>query len=151
MAERHENILSNLGEGFTRELEAVVQQVLISNGVKKNSDLANSIEWKYTRDSLLMYVNDYYRNVSEGRKPQARKIPINALIVFIKKNNIRSPKYSTSDLAFMMQRSIYKNGLQGKHFLDTVEESVTDTVEIRVADNMEQFIGDSLHAAFKVK
>lgn len=149
--ERNENLLSNLGSKFTKELEAIVQKVLVERGVKNNADLVDSIEWQYTRDSLQMVVNEYYQYVSTGRKPRARKIPLYALINFIKKNKITSTKYNTGQLAYMMQLSIYKNGIKGKNFIDQVQNTVTDTVEIRVADDLEQFLSDSLFTSFKIK
>ena len=129
----------------------MVQQVLVQKGVKKNADLVNSVDWDYGRNQMLMYVNDYYYYVSKGRKPRAKKIPINALISFIKKNNISSTKYSTNELAWAMQSSIYKAGIKGKNFIEVVEKSVTDFVEIRLADFLEEFVADSLFAAFRIK
>lgn len=151
---RNENIFSNLGKDFKKKLEAVVARVLIENGVKQNSDIIKSIEFteENSRDSMYMYVNDYYQHISKGRKPRAKKIPIHALITWIKKNNI-TPRGRTSvnQLAFLIQRSIYLNGLKGKNFINIVEKSVTDIVEIEVADYLADFVTDSLHTAFKVK
>lgn len=149
--ERSENIFFDLGRTFKNELDAVVQQVLIAKGVKQSSDLTNSVDWDYGRDQMLMYVNDYYENVSKGRKPYARKIPLTALIRFIKKNNINHATMSTTQLAFAMQTSIYKAGIKGKNFIEVVEKSVGDFVEIRLADFLEDLVADSLVAAFRVK
>jgi hypothetical protein len=98
-----------------------------------------------------MYVNDYYQFVSKGRKAKARKIPIQALVRFIKKNNINDSKKTTNQIAFAMQTSIYKSGIRGKNFLTTVENSVTDYVEIKVADFLEEFLADSLFTSFEIK
>lgn len=151
MGERFENPLYDLGIEFRDELKAVVQKVLIERGVKKTSDLVDSVEWEYTREQLQMVVNDYYRYLSDGRKPQTRKIPIYALIQFIKKNRITSNKYSTTELAFALQTSIYKNGIRGKNFIDQVQKIVTDRVEIEVADKLEEQIAESLFLSFQVK
>lgn len=149
---RQENIFTNLGTAFKKELQSVVQQVLVKNGVKNNSQLASSIEFTDNNrsDSLFMMVNDYYKYVSTGRKPNVKKIPIYSLIQFIKRNNIRSTRYSTNQLAFAMQRTIYKNGIRGKNFIQQVQDNVTDIVELRVADHLEELVADSLYAAFKV-
>lgn len=149
--DRSENVFFDLGTKFKEELDVMVQQVLVQKGVKKNADLVNSVDWDYGRNQMLMYVNDYYYYVSKGRKPRAKKIPINALISFIKKNNISSTKYSTNELAWAMQSSIYKAGIKGKNFIEVVEKSVTDFVEIRLADFLEEFVADSLFAAFRIK
>jgi hypothetical protein len=149
--EKNENVLTVLGSEFTKELTLIVQQVLAKNGVRKSSDLADSVEWQYSREGLLMYVNDYYKSVSEGRKPKEKKIPIYSLIQWIKKYNITSTKYPSGQLAYIIQRSIYLNGIKGKHFLEQVQESVTDSVEIKLADGLEELIADSLYTALKVK
>jgi hypothetical protein len=150
--ERNQNVFTNLGKSFKKELEAVVQQVMVKNGVKKSSDLADSVEFTdNSRDSLFMYVNDYYQHVSKGRKPKEKKIPIDALIRFIKKNGIVNPNKTTNQLAYAMQTSIYKSGISGKGFLDPVQKAVTDLVELRVADFLEEFVADSLYSAFTVR
>ena len=150
MSDRNENILSNLGSDFVKELQAVVQNIL-KNSFRKDTDLAESVSFEYGRDQILMYVNDYYEDISNGRRPNARKIPLYPIIQWIKKNDIVSPKYSTNQLAFVIQNSIYKNGIRGKNFMDLVEGSVLDVAEVRLADNLEQVIGDSLFSAFTIK
>ncbi|GHM98851.1 hypothetical protein WSM22_03410 [Cytophagales bacterium WSM2-2] len=149
MADRNENILSNLGTDFTKLLKSTVQLVL-RNSLKKDSNLSDSIEFEYGRDQILMYVNDYYQSVSAGRKPNAKKIPVYAIIRWIKKNSIQSTKYSLNQLAFVIQTAIYKNGIRGKKFIDTVENSVLDVAQVKIGDNLEQVIGDSLFAAFTI-
>lgn len=148
---KNENYLSNLGTDFVQELNLVVQKVLVNKGVKNSSDLVNSVEWEYSRSELLMYVNDYYSNLSKGRKPLTKKIPIYVLVNWIKKYRITSSRYSTNRLAYIIQRSIYLNGINGKNFIEQVEKSVSDIVEIRLADNLDKFISDSLFVAFSVK
>jgi hypothetical protein len=153
MAERSENILTQLPKGFKTTLEAIVTKVLVDHGVKRNSDLIDSVEFSdNSRDSLYMYVNEYYENVSKGRRPRQKKIPIYALITWIRKNNVSPrPGQSLNQLAYVIQRSIYLNGIRGKNFLQTVRNVVTDTVEIEVGDIVGTLVADSLYAAFQVK
>src|SRR5688572_25716860 len=114
---RQENIFTNLGQAFYKEMSAIVQQILIANGVKSGSDLAKSVEFTTTnsRDSLYMLTNDYYQAVSSGRKPRTRKIPIQRLIQFVKDNGITG---NVTSIAYRMQRSIYQNGIKGKNFIE---------------------------------
>lgn len=150
MADIADNIL-NLSDKFLTQLEKVVQEVLVKNGVKSNSELIDSIEWKLSgKDQLEMVVSDYYQYVSTGRKPRTRKIPAESLIRFIKKNNITFPNRSVSQIAFAMQRSIYLNGIKGKHFVEQVEDTSTDYVEFKVADSLEDQIADALQQSFQV-
>jgi hypothetical protein len=151
MGERNENLFTNLGKAFTDDLKKVVQQV-VSSAVGKKSDLADSVEFVPQRNSLYMYVNDYYKAVSEGRKPKKKKLPIMVLINWIKKNGIQPRSgYSVNQLAYVIQNSIYKQGIKGKNFIESLEGSITDIVEIRIADNLEAFIADSLFTSFQIK
>ena len=151
MSDKNENILTNLGSDFTKELNTIAQQVLIKSGVKANSELVDSVEWQYSRDSLLMYVNEYYESLSKGRQPLKKKIPIQGIIKWIKTNNITSSKYPPGQLAFVIQRSIYLHGIRGKNFIDQVQNTVSDRVEIEVANDLEDLISESLFVAFTVK
>jgi len=152
--ERNENPFSSLGKKFRDELNLVVQQVLIKNGVDKNSDLVKSVEWEdgKSRDSLYMYVNEYYSYLSKGRKPRnPRKVPIDALIRFIKKNNVRSANKTTNQLAFAMQQSIYLKGIKGKNYVDEVEKTVADYASNSLGDFLEEAVADSLAGMFIIK
>ena len=149
---RKENIFSNLSKDFIKELEAVVQAVMIENGVRKDSDLVKSVEFStQSRDSLYMLVNDYYQDVSKGRKPNTKKIPIFKLIAFIKKKGIvPKGKKTIGQLAFQIQRSIYLNGIKSRNFISTVENTVGNLVEIRIADFLEEYVADMLAASISI-
>lgn len=145
------NLFTNLGKQFTDDLKKVVQLVL-NKSLSKKSDIEDSVEFIAQRDSLYMYVNDYYQAISSGRKPLKKKLPIYVLIRWIKKNGIQ-PRggISVNQLAFIFQRSIYLNGIKGKNFIETIQDNITDVVEIRVAENLESFIADSLFTTFQIK
>jgi adenosine deaminase len=153
-SKRFENPFTSLGKQFIADLQATVQAVLINKGVDKNSDIVKSVEFTAdnSRDSLFMYVKDYYEALSKGRKPGTRKIPIQDLISWIRKKNIRSNnKYTDINrLAFVIQNSIYKQGIKGKNFIKAVEDSVLDTAEPPLAEELSEFVADSLYAAFVV-
>lgn len=150
---KNENIFTALPQAFIKELELVVEKVMIEAGVKKNAEILDTIEFttEGSRDSLYMLVKDTYRYINDGRKPKAKKIPVYKLIQFIKKNNINpTGKQTVNQLAFIMQRSIYKAGIKGKHFIEKVESAVGDVVEIKVADFLEEYLADQLVASFKI-
>jgi hypothetical protein len=146
------NPFISLGKKFKEELEGVVAQVLANHGVNANSELVKSLEFTDNNrtDALFMIANDYYQSVSTGRRPRVRKIPIYALITWVKRNNLGSGQ-SVNQIAYRMQNAIYRNGIRGKNFLEKVEGSVLDLVEIRVADTLEEDIAESLYTAFKIK
>lgn len=144
------NPFSALGKEFLIELKTIVQAILVSKGLKGADDLVQSVEFSTdnSRDSLYMWVNDYYAFASQGRKSRVRKIPIYALIQWIKKRNITSTKYSTNQLAYAIQNSIYKSGIRGKNFIKEVEETVGDSVEEKMTEELAEWIADQLYVSF---
>jgi len=56
---------------------------------------------------------DYIQNLDRGRKPGARKVPLQAILKWLKK--IGRP--STNALAFRIQKSIYKRGIKPREFI----------------------------------
>lgn len=141
MAERNENILTNLGKQFLIELQSAVQTIL-NKSLGKDSDLSKSIEFIPQRnDTILMYANSYYQAVSNGRAPLKKKIPIALLLLWMKKNGI-TPKngYSINESAYAIQTSIFKNGIRGKNLIEIVQNSVLDIAEVRIAEQAEDII-----------
>lgn len=74
--------------------------------------------------TLELYAADYAEFVDRGRKALTKKVPIAALISFVKKRNLQQ-KFRTSkgrfksinQIAFMIQTSIYKKGITGRNFI----------------------------------
>jgi hypothetical protein len=87
--------------------------------------------------------------ISTGRKPGGRKIPIRYLLDFIKKNNlkgrVKSGQKAMSDtqLAFAIQTTIWKRGVRGKNFWDTMVKMFEDMSEQRISTDVENLIQQS--------
>lgn len=121
-----EQLLKDTLLSFSNELKMLVQQSI--NQFKKDSSLEDSVQIKYENQSLSVYMNDYVQYIQSGRKPFSKKIPIDALIVFIKSKNINLNGKSINSVAFAMQQSIYKNGIKGMPILDSIDEVSTEYV-----------------------
>jgi hypothetical protein len=146
MTERNENLITQLGKEFKKELQVIVTKIMIDKGVPKQSDLINTIEFTdNSRDSLYMWVNDYYVWLSQGRKPKIKKVPVQALIKWIKRYGITSSKgLSINQLAFAIQNSIYRSGIKTRGYRLLVQEAVEDHTELRVSDAIEELIGEAM-------
>lgn len=79
---------------------------------------------RFTSIGLELSALDYARFLDAGRKPLARKVPIAALIVFIKKRRLQqkfrksSGRFqSVNQIAFLLQNSIYKKGIAPRRFI----------------------------------
>jgi hypothetical protein len=76
---------------------------------------------------LTVYVADYARYVEAGRRPGARKVPLDVLIAWIKRRRVgvgRTAKgrftkrvMSVTQLAYAIQQAIYRRGIRGRPFI----------------------------------
>lgn len=118
-------------DSLCHELRKAVQLIYIQRGLKKNSDLVKSVEVKRSpHNEIIVFANFYFEFVDRGRKRFTRKIPLSALIKFIKKNRIKLRKgQSINQLAVIFQNSIYRKGIKGKKIIKPVEK-ITEEIMI---------------------
>lgn len=133
---------------FNKELVKAIQAVMISRGLKKDSDVVKTVEIKGINEGFTMIANDYYKWVDTGRRPRVRKVPIKDLIKWMKDKRIRTRNMNAT--AFAIQTSIFKHGIKGKKYADEVEDVVADLTEIRIADGLEESLADALVETFKI-
>lgn len=79
---------------------------------------------RFQKLGLKLSYNDYAEYLDRGRRPGAKKVPIQALIKFIKIRNLQSKikgrkgRFTNiNQIAFMIQNSIYRKGIKGRKFL----------------------------------
>ena len=134
-------ILNSLSTALLPVSKAILEQF----GVKPDSKMIASMEFQSDDKLVNFIVNDYFEYVSLGRRAGARKVPIEYLLMFIKQNNI-SPKgkQTLNQLAFAIQTSIYKNGIQGKNYLDTFINAVADYSTDRFDDDYTLQVADEI-------
>ena len=149
-------ILANL----TQQLTPIIKTIMLSHGLKSNSKLINSIQLESDDKMINFLINDYFEYVSTGRKSGGKKVPIEAIIQFIKDNNLqprpiqskalthrKSQRLETiNQLAFAIQTSIYKQGIQGKNYIDEIIQTMTDISAANIADNYTESIADEITA-----
>lgn len=133
------DILANM----VSDLTLLAQRTMIENGVESNSDLVKSVEFIPSTSGLQLLANDYYEYVSTGRKPKARKVPIEDLIAWVKKYGI-----GNNSTAWAIQQSIYINGIKGKAFADPIENTVADMSSEQLAELLSEVIADEMVVAF---
>lgn len=132
------DILANM----VSDLTLLTRRTMIENGVESDSDLVKSVEFIPSDSGLQLLANDYYEYVSTGRKPKARKVPIEDLIPWIKKYNIGSGNINS--LAWAIQKGIYENGIKGKNYADPVENTVADMSSEQLAEVLSEVIADEM-------
>ena len=109
------------------------------------SDVSASVEWQYRENIFVLIANDYFRYIDSGRKPKARKVPVEALIKWIKKKNITPRKgQSVNSLAFAIQQSIYKVGIKARKFIDPVIGLTIETLSEELAVSLSVQIANAI-------
>lgn len=127
------------------DLQDMTVATIVQSGVKQTSKLAKSIGYVQTKDGLNMVSNYYYPFVSAGRRSGIKKVPIKALIEYIKEYNITPKTNQTiNQLAFAMQTHIFKAGIKAKNFDDKVATAAGDIASVAVADDLAIIIADEL-------
>jgi hypothetical protein len=74
---------------------------------------------------LTIVAQDYLQWLDTGRKPGGKKVPIAALIKFVRQrglNRSKSGRFTGADsinsIAYAIQISIWRHGIKGRHFID---------------------------------
>lgn len=129
----------DVNKAMLAELTLAVQKVMDRYGLA-GSDLEKSVEFKYEKNQFILLANDYYQSVVYGRKRGARLVPVEDLIKWMKKKGI-SPRNGTyNQVAFMIQQSIFRNGIKARDFSSNVEEITT----IIIAEDLATMIAEDI-------
>jgi hypothetical protein len=141
MAEMYSTMIK-LGE----QLYIATRALLVSKGVKPNSDVYRSVEIQAKNDLITFLANDYLIYVSTGRKAGGKKVPIRFLLEFIKQNNMKGKPQKNgkpmtdNQLAFAIQTMIYRRGIRGKNFYDLLTKMFEDMGSETISNDAEQKI-----------
>lgn len=142
---KYQQILSDL----LKDLEKTTKLILSKSGVESNSDLFKSIKYVSIGNGINMEANYYYPYVSQGRRRGVKKVPIKALIEYIKQYNIIPRRGKTiNQLAFAIQQSIFKSGIKAKNFDDKIMNAAGDITQTAVADELAVIVADDLVQMF---
>lgn len=145
------DILQAIGLAIAREMVRLLNE----KGrfpLRKNSPLAQSILdgvsvdqartatgqfAGYTANSALSLVAlEYAQWVDTGRAPGVKKIPLDALLDFIRNRGLHGRNKKTgqfitaNQLGFMIQNAIFKNGIRGRHFIQPAFDLGQNLIDI---------------------
>lgn len=126
------------------ELEVATQKVLAQYKLA-GSDLSKSIEYVYRNDVFVLLANDYFTYVSTGRRPRARKVPIEDIIKWMKHKGIApKSKQTYNQVAYSIVESIYKSGIKAKNYINPVTEVTTDIISEDIAITLSEQIATEI-------
>lgn len=134
----------NVTKALINEIIAATKKVMIEYELG-DSKLIDSIEWRYKDEVFTLLANDYFTYVVTGRRPKARKVPIRPLIDWLRRKNIK-PAYGQTynTLAFAIQNSIYKSGINGKDLVSPIINVTSDILAEYIAEDLSVSIADEL-------
>ena len=126
------------------ELNLATQKVLQQYKLG-GSDLSKSIEWQYKNDVFTLIANDYFQYVSTGRRPRARKVPVEDILKWMKTKNI-SPRagQTYNQTAYAIVEAIYKNGIKAKNYMNPVIDVTTELMADSIGDNLAEQIATQI-------
>ena len=116
-------LLDNGPHGALRRNSALRKQLLSAGAVKVAQQ--RGAGGKFGTYGLTIVAQDYLLWLDTGRKPGGKKVPISALIQFVKNRGLARDKrgrYAGGDsvnrIAWAIQASIFKYGIKGRHIID---------------------------------
>lgn len=135
---------------------------LIKQQHRATGDLISSLDYRLKNRSigftLEILMNDYGLFVNTGRKPGKKKVPIQALLEWIKQKGIETNNKKALGVAFAIQKTIQKEGsptrnsrAKGKRteFIDDTLERLDNVITSMVGDLYEKQIGIQIDNAFR--
>jgi len=123
--------LENIGQFIINELT----KELIKQDHRATGKLISSLNYDTIQRSssatLLINMEDYGKFVNTGRKRGAAKVPIDALVEWIKQKGIETNNKKVLGMAFAIQKTIQKEGIPTRNSRKRGKriEFVNDTLE----------------------
>lgn len=140
-------------DGELSELAKLIKEFIITEAEKGGrhkfrrdgkDSFVNSVQVDFTTDGVEIELAEQAYYVEQGRRPFAKKVPVSALIKWLKRYRVlgrdkKTGKYkkastnSINSTAWAIQQSIYKNGIKARPFiqasLDYAEELISEVID----------------------
>ena len=131
------------------EVKLLTQKILLENGLHDNDNIFKQVKVKTSKDGLEIYLNEYIKFIESGRGKYKKKVPISALLRFIRKRKIVVAGINRNRLAYMIQAAIFKNGIKGKPKIqDEIGFITADFITNRILTDFEIEVDNNLVVPF---
>lgn len=130
---------------LNKKLVSLVSSIYIEEikrNIKKLGYDSFNIEPKVDGDKINIELPEKYKFIETGRASFSKKIPILALIKFLKKNGVKN---NINDVAHRIQESIYKKGIKAKK--DFISKLYGNSEDI-AAEEIENFFNETIKNFF---
>lgn len=134
----------DVNKQFLQELNIATSKILQRYKLS-GTDLIKSLDWQYKNDMFILIANDYFEYVSTGRRPRARKVPVEDIIKWMKKKGIAPTQGKTyNQVAFAIVDAIYKNGIKAKNYMNPVIDVTTTLTAEELAEQLSEDIATQI-------
>jgi hypothetical protein len=98
----------------------------------------------YKNDLFILLANDYFQAVAYGRPKHARLVPAEDLIKWMKKKGIAPRNGTYNSVAYLIQQSIYRNGIKARNFNQPIIDTTTDIISEDLATTLSEEIATEI-------
>lgn len=148
-----DDLAQQIAKQITRDILIVWRQLMASDyavNVKSNTTLEftrldTQAKVEENDFQFNLFYNDYLEYIESGRKPKARKVPVRALVDWMKRNMISDD----IKVAYAIRESIYKNGIPARPLLEPFGNMLDERFEIKIYDYIFEKITENLDKYFE--
>lgn len=138
-----------MSDVFTKEIEmqlyqiatflkADIKQQLLDDGHRATGELIESIETVVAKGLNVFTIEGYMGKqglfIINGRKAGAKGVPIDALVKWIENKGFSDGARDTKGIAFAIQKTIIKEGIEPDDFIGKVFEKDKDLISKKIND-----------------
>lgn len=146
------DLANKIAKQLSREIMYVWRELMSSDyavNVKSNTTLEFTnldVQAKIEENDFTfnLFYNDYLEYIESGRKPKARKVPIMAIISWMKKNFISDDVR----VAYAIRQSIYQLGIPPRPLLEPFGNMLDKRFEEKLYDYIFNTITEKLDLFF---
>lgn len=145
-------LANDITKAILKDVMVVWRQLMASDyaiNVKSNttlefSNLDNTAKIEATDFHFNLFYNHYLEYIESGRKPRARKVPIKAIIDWMKRKHISDD----NRVAYAIRESIYQIGIPPRKLLEPFGEMLDERFEKKIYDDIYNKITEKLSNYF---
>lgn len=117
----------------------------VGKNTLKDSDLHRTANIQSDRiEDYNLFYNDYLEYIESGRKPFARKVPVQALIQWARRKGIPDD----SSTIYAIRESIYKYGIKARKILQYFEQELDELWENDLSNKIFETVTSQLDKIF---
>jgi len=112
---------------ITKTVLATIRMIMRKAGIAIHGNRKFPVT--FAGDSITISLPDYYLYIDKGRKAGAKMPPVKFIAIWIKRKKLPIPDgMDIVSLAWAISKSIAKNGIKPRPFLDTVRTTLGDVL-----------------------